>query len=513
VSEKAAKPPKKKKPIYKRKWPWLILAGVAAFVGLVGPWPTYSTHYDDTDYAKATFARIGTLPLEASRGEAMAGMAVADITPPVGEPMAGFSARDPMESEAILDRVYVKALSLSNSHRTVTIVGGDILLVSPALREEVLRRVGLSRQDVYFTASHTHSGPGGYQPGWVWEAVLGSYDEKILSRLADAMADVITRSRTDMTPARVGVGLVVRTRFLARNRLDSTPAHQTLAMLVVRRADGPGFLGTMVCFPAHPLCLGKENRSISGDYPGVVQRSVEQPTRAPCLFAVGATGSMVPASDLPRGQERMNEYGTCVAALARGVCGEPPLDDFRAVLDSKKDMRALGLAGRLPDREPGVIARAQFPDPERKLALAAGVLEVDLPPQQYRISEHLRLSPVAASWLHDRKSYIHVLRINDAVLLGMPADYSGELAAELEEYAEGSGLFPLVTSFNGDYVGYLLPRRRYGTPHFETRDENLFGPWCGEYFNEISRRVVARLAAAARTEEAKQQELPEADSP
>ena len=63
-----------------------------------------------------------------------------------------------------------------------------------------------------------------------------------------------------------------------------------------------------------------------------------------------------------------------------------------------------------------------------------------------------------------------------------------------ERKSKGSG-YSVGTSFNGDYVGYLLPQRRYSTPHFETRGENLFGPWCGEYFNEISRRVVARLSA------------------
>ena len=211
----------------------------------------------------------------------------------------------------------------------------------------------------------------------------------------------------------------------------------------------------------------------------------------------------------------MNTYGTLVGMVAKGLCGQPETEtsfgQFYIDIDPKKGLKMPGSSERLPDHEPGVIVRVQFADATRELVLAAARVEVNLPPQQYRISENWRFSTVAASWLHDRRSYIHVLRINNMVLLGMPADYSGELAVELEEFAEGSGLFPLITSFNGDYIGYLLPQRRYNTPHFETRWENLFGPWCGEYFNEISRRVITRLSAAAREEaDATGEELPEA---
>jgi len=146
---------------------------------------------------------------------------------------------------------------------------------------------------------------------------------------------------------------------------------------------------------------------------------------------------------------------------------------------------------------------APFHDSYRsdQLTLASAIVEVDLPVQQWRFAQNWRLSPVAASYLHGRKTYIHVLRINECVLLGMPADYSAELERSLQmTHSEAglpvfdNGLIPMVTSFNGDYIGYLVPRSRYEYNNLETRSENVFGPWCGEYFNDISLRLIERLA-------------------
>jgi len=452
-----------KKPIYKRKWPWALLAAIAMFVIFIGPWPTYSSHYRGSDYAETTFARIGALDSEPGRGPLLAGAATAEITPPVGEPMAGYSARNPNTSKGAGDRIYAKAITLANGRNTVTIVGGDILLFLPELRDEVLGRVKLPPEEVYFCSTHTHSGPGGYSSRWVDQVAMGRFDRKILHRLADAFAKTITRSRGDLKPAEIFIGHCDNEHSEAKgyvfNRISAAlPAHGTVSVLSVKPAGGKSDRPSamLVVASAHPTCYRKGNRLINADYPGVVQRGLERQFGCVCMFAGGAVGSMAPAEDLPAGRERANDIGEKIAEIAA---------------HSRGDRRFTNQA-----------------------SISAAILDVDLPVQQYRISEHLRLSPIAAGYLHDRKTYVHVLRVNEALLLGMPCDYSGELAAGLEAWAAGRHLTPIVTSFNGDYIGYLLPQSRYASGHYEARDMNLFGPWCGEYFDEISRRLIRRLA-------------------
>jgi hypothetical protein len=74
-----------------------------------------------------------------------------------------------------------------------------------------------------------------------------------------------------------------------------------------------------------------------------------------------------------------------------------------------------------------------------------------------------------------------------------PGDYSTELAGHLRQELADEGLFHVSTSFNGDYIGYLLPAEHYDSGHYETRTMGVFGRWCGQYITEVSRRILRRI--------------------
>ncbi len=452
----------------------LAAAGVLAmlaggFVLLVGPWPQIDTPFEDSDYARRTIARIETIPRGAPTGPLLAGAAKVDITPRTGEPLAGFGHRDPKASEGTPETMYARAITLTNGRSTVTIVGGDLLLVMRELRDAILQRLPLPRREIYFTATHTHSGPGAYSTRWVDQFVLGGYDADVAERLADAFAEAIRRSRASLAPATLHTQIVrppdERAKKYGRNRVDDTAdAHGTLAAMVVRDAAGGQALATMVVASGHPTCFGRRNRTARGDYPSRVVAEIEQRLGGVGLFAIGAPGSMAVADNGSRGEQRATRVAESI-------------------------VRELQQAGAIEEGVEG----------SRRVAIAAAVLEVDLPPHQYPLGESLRLSPVITRLLHDRSTSIHAIRVGDVVLLGMPADYSGELAMALEA-SIGSKPQPLVTSFNGDYIGYLLPTERYARSDYETRDMNVFGRWCGAYFNDLARRLVVRLSDMQRSQ-------------
>jgi len=474
------------RPKRRRRWPW-VLGGIglllAAFVVCVGPWPTYDDGYEGTAYAEATFARIDAWDADAAPGALQAGVAAVEITPSAGEPLAGYSAREPKACSGADEALHAKAITLANGRATVTILGGDILLVLPALRDAILDRLDLPREQVYFTATHTHAGPGGFSGRWVDEIVLGDHDPAVADRLADRFAEAVRRSRADLRPATMELHTLRPTPDRAasyiRNRLPGDgAAHGTVHVLLWRRAGrdepagAPGEpagvpLAALVVASPHPTCLGHENRRASADYPGVVQRRLAAAWGCPVLFAAGAVGSMGPAEVEPRGPERMQAVGEAIVA---GV-------------QTGTDAGSGGAESR--------------PLPARRAArIESHVVPVNLPPLQYRLSDDWRLSPIAARYLHGRRTYVHVLRIGEAVLLGMPCDYSGELAVALEAWAvEHTALTPVVTSFNGDYIGYVLPPQRYRLDHYEAWDLNVFGPACGAYLDAVARRVLRRWAA------------------
>ena len=61
----------------------------------------------------------------------------------------------------------------------------------------------------------------------------------------------------------------------------------------------------------------------------------------------------------------------------------------------------------------------------------------------------------------------------------MPGDFSGELASRFF-YSKihsdhGQKLIPAITSFNGDYTGYILPAKYYFQNAYESQIMNFFG--------------------------------------
>lgn len=494
-SDPAPQPVPIRRPFWKRRWVRIVLGIVIVLVITIGPWPAYEGD-PDGDYARATHRRLDEMPLAATVGPVRAGVAATDITPPVGEPLAGYGGRSPKASDAVAHRLWAKALSLSNGPTTVTIVGGDILLILPHLRDAILQRAGVRRQEVYFTATHTHSGPGGYSPRWLEQMALGTYDRAIVERLAEAFAGVITRSRRDMKPARIAVGCIIPTAKLVANRIDKAAAgNSSLACLSVLDAEGK-HIGGLVTFNAHPTCLGHRSRVISGDYPGIVQAELGRRFGGTWLFAAGAVGSMKPAANEPRGPKRLEAVAARVVTVASSLAFGALSQDGRGVNVGGDEAKSVS-GKQLHDKS----GRPYLGPARGEVALTCDILEVDLPQAQFRISSTWRLSPIITSLIHDRQAYIHVVVINEMVLLGMPCDYSGELSARLVWPAGGaapgdSPLVPVVTSFNGDYIGYLVPHERYSLSQYESRDSNFFGPWCGEYFHKLSVRILERLAGS-----------------
>ena len=75
------------------------------------------------------------------------------------------------------------------------------------------------------------------------------------------------------------------------------------------------------------------------------------------------------------------------------------------------------------------------------------------------------------------------------MLLGAPADYNGNMASELR--GEG-GVRGIVTSFNGDYIGYIVPKARYDVDSYEPRNMAFFG----RDFAETMQKTMASVRAA-----------------
>jgi len=263
--------------------------------------------------------RIGRLGLAltflvASRGicsaALRAGVARADITPPPGEQLWGFESRH-KPATGTLDPLYARVLVLEagaeSAPRRLALVTLDLgRSFGPAslarLREAAKRTSGI--ECLLVAASHTHSAPvirddyPEQPPAWEQAAL-----DKIGRAIAEASAA--------LQPARIGVGTGAvyighnRLRvnpdgtvsWFERNltRIPTAPVDPTVTVLRIDRTDGTP-LAVLTNYACHPVVFGADNLRYSADFPGVMNRVVEQELggQVQSFFLQGAPGDINP---------------------------------------------------------------------------------------------------------------------------------------------------------------------------------------------------------------------------
>lgn len=406
-------------------------------------------------------------------GELRAGFARVKLTPTVGTsrdlpeqgefrslPLAGYGNRQGKPATGVHDDLWVKAIAFAAGGQTGVVVCADALIVPREVADLATARIaaetGLRREQVYFSATHTHCSLGGWGEGPVGEAFAGPFQPPVRIWFAGQLATATAQALQDLAPASVGHGAFSAPQFI-RNRLvgDRGQIDPEFALLLVKRPDGSS--AVLGSFGAHPAILGGGTMEFSAEYPGAWARAVEQATGGMALFAAGGVGShsaKAPAGGF-EGVEKLGQ------ALAKETLAQLP-----------------GI---------GVTNRVRF-----------GVLgaTLELPELQARVTDDVRLRPWVAARLLPvgTRTLLQGFRFDDALWLSTPCDFSGELALELKAEARARGQYLQVTSFNGDYVGYVIPAKYYHFAGYEPRTMSFFGPHLPDLFLGTLRQLTQALA-------------------
>ncbi len=450
----------------------LVLAIVAAGVALVGP-------VDDRPYMRSAYhsntlvrldASLASQPRQDLRAPVRAGWARVKLTPTIGAnadapergefrqvPLAGFGARRGAPAEGVHDDVWVKALAVESGGRRVVFVGSDLLIipreVGDAAAAELAREPGLRREQVYFGATHTHSSLGAWGEGVVAEGFAGGHQPGVRIWMTHCLVQAARMAVSNLAPASLATGSF-RAPGAVRNRLVGEAGRVDDEFSVLALKDSKGEKAVLGAFAAHATVLGSGNRQFSGDYPGQWAAEVERAQGGLAVFIAGGVGSHSPRTDAGKDFERATGLGTKLAA------------------------ETLGLLGKL--------------DFQSEVELAVVGTEVELPSLNPRVADDFRLRPWAAQKLLPVRpmTFLQAVRMGEAVWVSTPCDFSGELALVLKEHALVRGRRLTVTSFNGDYIGYVIPTKYYHLGGYEPQTMSFHGPATADYFEELIRKMV-----------------------
>jgi len=426
-------------------------------------------------YYTKTMARLRALEETNGvvRGELAAGFGRARLSPNVNASenvpaqgqfrslsLAGYGNRHGRSATGVHDDLFVKAVALKVRDHLGVMVGADALIIPRDVEEKAMQRLeqesGLKREQVYLSATHTHSSLGGWGEGMLAESFAGPFQPGAQVWFADCIVAAVQSAVKDLKPARFGQGRFSAAQFI-RNRLVGTLGNVDPEFrYAVLEQDG-GRRAVLGVFGAHATILSGDMMQFSADYPGAWERAVEQATDGLAVFLAGGVGSHSPVPGT-NGLAGVDQMGQALARLVLERLPGTPLTNSVT----------FGMLG----------------------------LDVLMPPLNVRLSDGLRLRPWLASRFVPAKptSFLQAFRIDGCVWISTPCDFSGELALEVKNWLRARGSDATITSFNGDYVGYVIPARYYHLGGYEPRLMSFFGPNVPDYFSELIRSMALNLA-------------------
>ncbi|MCB9652636.1 MAG: hypothetical protein H6729_00700 [Deltaproteobacteria bacterium] len=442
--------------------------------------------------ASSAYARsLGEIEAAASRATSARGIlnigwARVPIRVPGNAPLAGYGERVHLghAPPRAQDALYVRAFALEVGTQRAIIFAADLLLIERPLADRVRAQIDAAQPGthVFFTASHTHSGPGGYARGAVFELALGPFDAHVLDALAGTFTHAGLSALADRAPAHAETAEVI-VEGVVTNRIERQgPIDDTLVLFLFSRADGRR--AALYSFGCHPTTRPRESLALSADYPGDVARALEGIDVEVLAFAAGGVGSAEPAN-------------------AEQIAP-------RLIVEVRKALRmAERSTGRSTERSTHPSsARPLVPRGSRNESqLAFARVTLPFPPVRYRIFEDLMLpAPLVTAVIGFDRFELGALVLNNAGMLFVPAELSGEITRAARRAAHRNGLATLaVLPFDGTYAGYVGSRRAYDLPReatlplypYETQTLSFLGPWGADLLANLSLRFLSGVRVRA----------------
>ncbi len=435
-----------------------------------------------------------------------AGVAVVDITPPIGYRMSGYF--NERLSTGVLNPLHAKALVLRQGGTRAAIVFCDViglsLDVSKRAREQARQETGIAAENILLAATHTHTGP-------LYHDALRDYlheqavtkqgkdrceEKDYPAQLVAGIVEAIKQADAKVRPVRLEAG-VAQQQGLSFNRRfhmkDGTvrfnpgplnpdivraagPIDPSVGIVLLRDADGKNALAGVVNFPLHLDTTG--GTQYAADYPYFAEQTLRQTL----------------------GDDFVLLFGT-------GTCGDINHIDVTTKERRKSDAIGATLAGTVAASLPGLKAvavpllavRRQIVDAPIQKFTPHEIEQARQDMPKVGTSELPFLDQVRAFKILDVQSRpgptvpleVQVLRLSDEVaVVGLP----GEVFVDLGLAIKQASPFPttLVVELCQDECGYIPTRKAFAEGSYETVNSRI-APGGGEMMVEAAVRLLKEL--------------------
>ncbi len=400
----------------------------------------------------------------ADAAELKAGVARVDLTPPLelNAPLGGYGERMNRPAEGVHDRIFVKALVLTDGKQKFALVTVDIVGFPPSLKPALVGRLaadGWTKEQIMLLASHSHTSieMNAIYPANTFQIPqIGIFNPRLLDFVMERLVQVVHDAGRQLVPVSVGTSSISIDGW-NRNRRNGPVIDKELTVTRVDTTEGKP-LAVLVNFTAHPTFMNGEDMLFSGDWPGHLQRTLESliGQGVTAMFYNGAEGDQAPISRPDAGNsrwERAERYGRDLGIVAWKQWQQTPVMPKVAFA---YHLHAIPLPERTWHPDFMKTGGAEYGLSEK---LFKEMLPVMFPSQAESIS----------------------LRLGDLLIVGIPGEMAASLGLKIKsEGGRASGAaHPVIGGLADAWISYMLPAEEYRRGGYES-SVSFYGETLGD---------------------------------
>jgi len=404
-----------------------------------------------------------------------AGVASADITPPVGMELAGgaFGA-----SSGVLHPLTARALFLTDGFSGALLVSADVVgfdtPYAEAIRISISRRCGVPVERVMLAATHTHGGPAtATYRNW------GQPDAAYRKRLQGQLVELAARAAAFPEPVEIGAGYGECAGVAVNRVVDGGPTDEQVGVVRIDAADGRP-LAALVNYACHPVTLHGFHALITPDFPHLVREEIRGALGedVEVFYLTGASGDLNPARfDFGNAEQAplvCRQTGQALAAAA-----------LHALARSRSE-RTGQLAGAVAEC---ALPLAPLP-PESQLEETIAKYAARLPqiPNPGPLSWEYCEAKTRLEWAREALAFLRsgqpqptshpitlqALRLGPAAIAGIPGELFSAFGRQIK--AASPSPVTLISEQTNGSEGYFPDRHAFAIEHYEA---SLCPLYCG----------------------------------
>jgi len=484
------------------------------------------------------------------------GSGIYDITGPAAERgMMGYGMIL-QQTAGIHTRLWSRAFVIASpcNDQRVVFVSADLGMIFQAVKQQVVAKLRRTHGDLYrdenvlLSATHTHSGPGGFSHYTLYNLTTFGFDQQNFDAIVEGIYQSIVRAHNNLAPGTIKIAdgellqtSVNRSRIAYNLNLtaeraqyeDNTDKKMTVLKLVAATGEEIGMINW---FAVHTTSMGNKNKLISGDNKGYASYLFEKSKRSDyaaaktfvAAFAQSNEGDASPnlddgnnnvsdddidstaASGRRQYQKAREIYVAATVSLKGGVNYRHAYVDFSNVTVAPQ-----WTDGAQPDRTcPAAIGQSMIAGTEDGRGFGQEGWNCDSLKKHHKLWNALICNASPSKTCQAPKPVVletgtqkprpwtpqilpvQIVTIGNLAILAVPAEFTTMAGRRLRQTVlaelRDDGIDHIVIAgLSNAYAGYVTTKEEYQIQDYEGASTH-FGPWTlAAYQQEFNRLALA----------------------